>query len=51
MRAFVRFLFYAAALKLGLLYEDLTFLHFLIRPSMARGPGPPKATSELDIAT
>jgi hypothetical protein len=37
--AFVRFPFYAAALKFGLLYEDLTLLHFLIRPSMARVQG------------
>src|SRR4029077_16075041 len=30
-------LFYAPPLKFGLLYEDLTCLHFLISPSMARG--------------
>jgi hypothetical protein len=51
MRAFVRFCFMLPALKFGLLYEDLTFLHFLIRPSMAQGSRTTQATSELDIAT
>ena len=42
LAAFVRLPFCAAVLKFGWPCEDLTFLRFLIRPSMVSGPGPPK---------